>query len=83
MVLWVGVLARYQNLLRFLWLKATTSDVVVHQYTRHVIGARDSIKERRFIKTPNCAKDTRTARKIPEHVPAGLIFAVAQNGAAS
>ena len=42
MFLQVGVLARDQILLRFLWREDTTSDVVVYQYTRHIIGARDS-----------------------------------------
>ena len=39
----VGVLARDQTSLRFLWREDTTSDVVVHQYTRHIFGARDSL----------------------------------------
>ena len=38
----VGVLARDQISLRFLWREDATSDVVVHQYTRHIFGARDS-----------------------------------------
>ena len=38
----VGVLARDQFSLRFLWRENTTSDVVVHQYTRHIFGALDS-----------------------------------------
>ena len=42
MFLQVGVLARDQILLRFLWREDTTFDVVVHQYTRHIFGARDS-----------------------------------------
>ena len=42
MFLQVGVLARDQISLRFLWRENTTSDVVVHQYTRHIFGARDS-----------------------------------------
>ena len=42
MFLQVGVLARDQISLRFLWWEDTTSDVVVHQYTRHIFGARDS-----------------------------------------
>ena len=42
MFLQVGVLARYQISLRFLWREDTTSDVAVHQYTRHIFGARDS-----------------------------------------
>ena len=42
MFLQVGVLARDQISLRFLWREDTTSDVVVHQYTRHIFGARDS-----------------------------------------
>ena len=46
MFLQVGVLARDQISLRFLWRDNTTSDVVVHQYTRHIFGARDS---------PSCA----------------------------
>ena len=42
MFLQVGVLARDQTSLRFLWREDTTSDVVVQQYTRHMFGARDS-----------------------------------------
>ena len=42
MFLQVGVLARDQFSLHFLWREDTTSDVVVHQYTRHIFGARDS-----------------------------------------
>ena len=32
--------------------------MVVHQYTRHVIGSRYSVKKRSSVKTLNCAKDT-------------------------
>ena len=42
MFLQVGVLARDQPSLRFLWREDPTSSVVVHQYTRHIFGARDS-----------------------------------------
>ena len=42
MFLQVGFLARDQMSLRFLWREDTTSNVVVHQYTRHIFGARDS-----------------------------------------
>ena len=42
MFLQVGVLARDQISLRFLWREDTTSNVVVHQYTRHIFGAWDS-----------------------------------------
>ena len=42
MFLKVEVLARDQFSLRFLWREHTTSDVVVHQYTPHIFGARDS-----------------------------------------
>ena len=42
MFLQVGVLACDQISLRCLWREDTTSDVVVHQYTRHKFGARDS-----------------------------------------
>ena len=42
MFLQVGVLARVQISLRFLWREDTTSDVVGHQYTRHIFGAWDS-----------------------------------------
>ena len=44
MFLQVGVLARDQISIRFLWREDTTSDVVVHQYTDHIFGARDSPK---------------------------------------
>ena len=42
MFLQVGVPARDKILLSFLWREDTFSDVVVHQYTRHIFGARDS-----------------------------------------
>ena len=42
MFLQVEVLARDQFSLRFLWREDTTSDVVVHQCTRHIFGAQDS-----------------------------------------
>ena len=42
MFLQVRFLARDQISLRFLWRGDTTSNVVVHQYTRHIFGARDS-----------------------------------------
>ena len=42
MFLQVGVLVRDQISLGFSWREDTTSDVVVHQYTRHIFGARNS-----------------------------------------
>ena len=42
MFIQVGVLARDQPSLRFLWREDPTSSVVVHQYTRHIFGPRDS-----------------------------------------
>ena len=42
MFLQVGVLPEDQPSLRFLWREDPTADVVVHQYTRHIFGARDS-----------------------------------------
>ena len=42
MFLQEGVLNRDQILRRLLWREDTTSDVAVHQYTRHIFGARDS-----------------------------------------
>ena len=42
MFLQVGVREENQPSLRFLWRKDPTSSVVVHQYTRHIFGARDS-----------------------------------------
>ena len=47
----VGVLARDQISLHFLWREDTTSDVVVHQYTRHIFGARAPISQ--LIKFPH------------------------------
>ena len=41
MFLQVGVLPEDQPSLRFLWREDPTADVVVHQYTRHIFGARD------------------------------------------
>ena len=38
----VGVLPCDQPSLRFLWWEDLTSNVVVHQYTRHIFGAKDS-----------------------------------------
>ena len=38
----VGVLPCDQPSLRFLWREDPTSNVVVHQYTRHIFGAKDS-----------------------------------------
>ena len=42
MLLQVGVLPCDQPSLRFLWREDPTSNVVVHQYTRHIFGAQDS-----------------------------------------
>ena len=42
MFLQVGVLPCDQPSLRFLWREDPTSNVVVHQYTRHIFGAKDS-----------------------------------------
>ena len=42
MFLQVGVLPEDQPSLRFLWWEDPTAYVVVHQYTRHIFGARDS-----------------------------------------
>ena len=55
MFLQVGVLPEDQPSLCFLWRGDPTANVVVHQYTRHIFGARDS---------PSCANYAlqRTAR---------------------
>ena len=42
MFLQVGVLPCDQPSLHFLWREDPTSNVVVHQYTRHIFGAKDS-----------------------------------------
>ena len=42
MFLQVGVLPCDQPSLRFLWREDPTSNVVVHQYTRHIFGAKNS-----------------------------------------
>ena len=42
MFLQVGVREEDQPSLRFLWREDPTSSVVVHQYTRHIFGTRDS-----------------------------------------
>ena len=42
MFLQVGVREEDQPSLRFLWREDPTSSVVVHQYMRHIFGARDS-----------------------------------------
>ena len=41
MFLQVGVLPCDQSSLRFLWREDPTSNVVVHQYTRHTFGAKN------------------------------------------
>ena len=38
-----GVLPCDQPSLRFLWREDTTSNVVLHQYTRHIFGAKDCL----------------------------------------
>ena len=38
----VGLLESDQRSLRFLWREYPTSDVSVFQYTRHILGAKDS-----------------------------------------
>ena len=48
MFLQVGVLPEDQPSLRFLYREYPTADLVVHQYTRHIFGARDS---------PTCANN--------------------------
>ena len=42
MFLQVGLFPCDQPSLRFLWREDPTSNVVVHQYTRHIFGAKDS-----------------------------------------
>ena len=42
MFLQVGVREEDQPSLRFLWREDPTSNMVIHQYTRHIFGARDS-----------------------------------------
>ena len=42
MFLQVGVFPCDQPSLRFLWREDPASNVVVHQYTRHIFGAKDS-----------------------------------------
>ena len=42
MFLQVGVSDKYQTSLRFLWRDDPTQKVVVHQYTCHIFGAKDS-----------------------------------------
>ena len=42
MFLQVGVPDKDQTSLRFLWREYPTQKVVVHQYTRHIFGAKDS-----------------------------------------
>ena len=62
MFLQVGVLPCDQPSLRFLWREDPTSNVVVHQYTRHIFGAKDS---------PTCANYAlqRTARDNAKEYP--------------
>ena len=62
MFLQVGVLPCDQPSLRFLWREDPTSNVVVHQYTRHIFGAKDS---------PTCANYAlqRTARDNAREYP--------------
>ena len=58
----VGVLPCDQPSLRFLWREDPTSNVVVHQYTRHIFGAKDS---------PTCANYAlqRTGRDNAKEYP--------------
>ena len=42
MILQFGVLPSDQPSLRFLWRQEPTINVAVHQYTRHISGAKDS-----------------------------------------
>ena len=62
MFLQVGVLPCDQPSLRFLWREDPTSNVVVHQYTRHIFGAKD---------LPTCANYAlqRTARDNAKEYP--------------
>ena len=62
MFLHVGVLPSDQPSLRFLWREDPTNNVVVHQYTRHIFGAKDS---------PTCASYAlqRTARDNAKFYP--------------
>ena len=62
MFLQVGVLPCDQPSLRFLWREDPTSNVVVHQYTRHIFGAKVS---------PTCANYAlqRTARDNAKEYP--------------
>ena len=62
MFLQVGVPDRDQPSLRFLWREDPTTDVVVYQYTRHILGAKDS---------PTCANYAlqRTARDNVNQYP--------------
>ena len=62
MFLQVGVPEPDQASLRFLWREDPTSKVVVHQYTRHIFGAKDS---------PTCANYAlqRTADDNGEEFP--------------
>ena len=62
MFLQVAVLPCDQPSLRFLWREDPTSNVVVHQYTRHIFGAKDS---------PTCANYAlqRTARDNAREYP--------------
>ena len=57
-----GVLPCDQPSLRILWREDPTSNVVVHQYTRHIFGAKDS---------PTCANYAlqRTARDNAKEYP--------------
>ena len=62
MFLQVGVPDKDQTSLRFLWREDPTQKVVVHQYTRHTFGAKDS---------PTCANYAlqRTADHICKEFP--------------
>ena len=69
MFLQVGVLPCDQPSLRFLWREDPTSNIVVHQYTCHIFGAKDS---------PTCAiyalerTACDNAKQYPEAAKAGL-----------
>ena len=70
MFLQVGVLPCDQPSLRFLWREDPTSNVLVHQYTRHLFGAKDLTTYAHYA-VQRTASDN--AKEYPEAAKADLV----------
>ena len=65
----IGVLACDQPTLRFLWREDPTSNVVVHQYTRHIFGEKESTTCANYALQRTASDD---AKEYPEAAKAVL-----------